>query len=68
MLVAGLVSLPAVSGELWYCTTVLIICASGFSTNGIEISRKFQYLRGNFLDGNRIIYFDLNGNGIMQFI
>ena len=26
------------------------------------------YLRGNFLDGNGIIYFDLNGNGIMQFL
>ena len=35
----------------------------------IEVSRKFQYLCGNFLDGNGIIiYFDLNGNGIMQFL
>ena len=29
---------------------------------------KFQYLRGNFLDGNGITYFDLNGNGITQFL
>ena len=28
--------------------------------HGIEISRKFQHLRGKFLDGNGIIYFDLN--------
>ena len=29
---------------------------------------KFRYLRGNFLDGNGIIYFDLNRNGIMQLL
>ena len=25
----------------------------------MEISRKLQYLRGSFLDGNGIIYFDI---------
>ena len=39
------------------------------SYHGIEISRKFQYyLRGNFLDGNGIIYVDLNRNGIVTFL
>ena len=41
--------LPAVSSELWYYITVLIICALGFSTNGYPcpyVARLFCYLLG----------------------
>ena len=61
--------IPKVQQGTYATVTVigsLIFCGNNY--HGIEISRKFQYLRGNVLDGNGIMYFDLNGNGIIQFL
>ena len=57
--------------QYWTYVTVTVINSLIYfrrkSYHGIEISRKFQYLHGIFY-GNGIIYFDLDGNGIMQFL
>ena len=47
---------------------MVVLYFRGSIYHGIEILRKFQYLRDNFLDRNGIIYSDLNGDGMMQFL
>ena len=42
-----------------------VVCVCVFFPFILDV--KFQYLRGNFLDGNGIIYFDLNGTEYCKF-